>query len=433
MTCCRQHTRSWRIHQIRLDRLLGGAFYVFGGNLDVTNSTIAHNSASDGGALYVEGGLGSEKATPIINVSNSTMFANLGVDSGGISLAYDGVDPDTGEIAVEKPRFNLTNSIVASSTAADCDGVLMVNMNNLIEDGTCSPAYSGDPMLSPLGNHSGSTQTFALLPGSPAIDAGDNASCTAVDQRGVARPIGLACDIGAYEREEKQPDYQLSVSVAGSGTVSSSPAGIDCGTNCSEMFEYGTVVALTATPANGWTFVDWGGACSGTGACVATIDGVESVTATFALAPTAASTNTPTATATATSEPTSTPQSAIYKVYLPLVLGSATAPNTGASLALPSVTANIDTPTASNTPTATAMETATPTATVTLTAPSMPTATATPTSTPATDEAATPTAINTVTATSQPTTERATSEPTSTPQPPVSEMYPPLIPGSTAP
>jgi len=48
-------------------------------------------------------------------------------------------------------------------------------------------------------DNGGSTQTMALLPGSPAIDAGNNANCPVADQRGVTRPQGDGCDIGAYE------------------------------------------------------------------------------------------------------------------------------------------------------------------------------------------------------------------------------------------
>jgi hypothetical protein len=56
-------------------------------------------------------------------------------------------------------------------------------------------------LLGPLADNGGPTQTHALLPSSPAIDAGDNNGCPPTDQRGVARPSGLACDIGAYEVE----------------------------------------------------------------------------------------------------------------------------------------------------------------------------------------------------------------------------------------
>jgi hypothetical protein len=56
-----------------------------------------------------------------------------------------------------------------------------------------------NPQLGPLANNGGTTQTHALLSGSPAINAGDSAGCPATDQRGIARPQGVACDIGAHE------------------------------------------------------------------------------------------------------------------------------------------------------------------------------------------------------------------------------------------
>jgi len=63
------------------------------------------------------------------------------------------------------------------------------------------------PLLGPLADNGGPTWTHALLAGSPAIDAADDAACVAppingVDQRGVARPQGVGCDVGAFERVE---------------------------------------------------------------------------------------------------------------------------------------------------------------------------------------------------------------------------------------
>ncbi len=61
--------------------------------------------------------------------------------------------------------------------------------------------------------------------------------------------------------------YTLTVDLggAGSGTVTSSPAGINCGVDCSEVYNHGTLVTLTATPSVGSVFGGWSGACSGTG------------------------------------------------------------------------------------------------------------------------------------------------------------------------
>lgn len=79
------------------------------------------------------------------------------------------------------------------------------------------------------------------------------------------------------------PTQTLSVAKAGSGsgTVASTPAGINCGTVCSFVFEQGKEIALAATPASGSTFTGWGGACTGTGSCRVTMSAAKSVTATF--------------------------------------------------------------------------------------------------------------------------------------------------------
>jgi uncharacterized repeat protein (TIGR03803 family) len=77
--------------------------------------------------------------------------------------------------------------------------------------------------------------------------------------------------------------YQLTVSIAGTGTgtVTSSPLGINCGTICSTTFATGTVV-LTANSGSGSIFTGWSGACSGTGTCDVSMTEAQSVTATFA-------------------------------------------------------------------------------------------------------------------------------------------------------
>jgi hypothetical protein len=77
--------------------------------------------------------------------------------------------------------------------------------HNLDSDGSCFLTATGDlpkrnPLLGPLAFNGGPTETEALLAGSPAIDAGAADGCPQYDQRGVVRPQGAGCDIGAYER-----------------------------------------------------------------------------------------------------------------------------------------------------------------------------------------------------------------------------------------
>ena len=78
-------------------------------------------------------------------------------------------------------------------------------------------------------------------------------------------------------------DYLLAVSKTGtgSGTVSSSPAGINCGLDCSQRYTPGASVTLTATAISGAAFAGWSGACSGTGTCTVTMSAAKNVTASF--------------------------------------------------------------------------------------------------------------------------------------------------------
>jgi len=73
----------------------------------------------------------------------------------------------------------------------------------------------------------------------------------------------------------------LTVNVSGLGLVSSNPAGIRCGSDCTELYAAGTVVTLTARAGRGSAFTGWSGACTGSGTCTVTMDAAKTVTATF--------------------------------------------------------------------------------------------------------------------------------------------------------
>jgi hypothetical protein len=101
------------------------------------------------------------------------------------------------------------------------------------------------------------------------------------------------CATDTFSRNSTSPCPQVSVlvnptrittAVVGSGSVSASPAGNSCGANCYEGFASGANVTLTPTPASGWTFTGWSGACTGAGACVVSANGIKNVVATFAQA-----------------------------------------------------------------------------------------------------------------------------------------------------
>ncbi|MBE7553802.1 MAG: hypothetical protein HS126_22275 [Anaerolineales bacterium] len=164
-----------------------GGIYHAGSRLRLNNSTLSNNLSNyHTGGIYIAG-------PAVLTITNSTLSGNLGENFSG-NLENAGT-------------LHLLNSILANTNGSDCDSgyIFATNINNLVEDGTCNAAFSGDPNLGPLQNNGGATLTHALLPGSPAIDAGDATTCLSTDQRGVVRPIDgngdntAVCDIGAFE------------------------------------------------------------------------------------------------------------------------------------------------------------------------------------------------------------------------------------------
>lgn len=172
----------------------GGIHNGFGDVLSITNSTMTANSARGGGAIFNAG-----TATLV----NDTIAGNIG-----------GVDANTnplgGGLADELPNsYTLTNTIVSGNTNGDCrkwsGGTFTSAGHNIDGDGTCfltdpTDKPSTDPHLAALAlNSPGQTQTMAIDSASAAYNAAGAAACPAADQRGVSRPQGSACDIGAYE------------------------------------------------------------------------------------------------------------------------------------------------------------------------------------------------------------------------------------------
>lgn len=117
----------------------------------------------------------------------------------------------------------------------------------------------------------------------------NNADCFGIYRgirpvKALASAIGLdATTYGGTSCLVAPTTHTLSVAKtgSGSGTVTSSPSGVNCGTDCTESYGAGTVVALSASPAAGSTFAGWSGACTGSGSCQVTLDAAKSVSAAF--------------------------------------------------------------------------------------------------------------------------------------------------------
>jgi len=187
--------------------VLGGGI-LNSGTLTVSNSTLSGNSASAGGGIYNYGGT--------LTVSNSTLSGNSAAasDGGGIFQIGGALTLKSTLLANESSGGNCAVSGTATS-----DGY------NLTDDSSCSfltastdqSDVTAGTYLGPLANNGGPTQTIALLPGTPgstAIDAIPVNECTdassipvqvSTDQRGIARPQGKGCEIGAYELAQPVP------------------------------------------------------------------------------------------------------------------------------------------------------------------------------------------------------------------------------------
>ena len=203
----------------------GGGIYNFGYGLHTTliNVTFSGNHAilgssdcpglnpDSGSGFYGYGyGGGVANRRSSMTMTNVTFSENTADNNG------DGVSVGAGlyleqNIGTVDSFVDITNCVFWENSP-DTDQVVFVGNNppaftySVIQGGcptgaTCEDIITDDPLLGPLADNGGFTQTHALLPGSSAIDAGnsDPAVCPDTDQRGVARPIGNGCDIGAYE------------------------------------------------------------------------------------------------------------------------------------------------------------------------------------------------------------------------------------------
>jgi predicted outer membrane repeat protein len=202
----------------------GGALSIFNSSstdASIRNSLFSRNTATSskytGGAI-LSSSVGAQGINTIIE--NVTFFKNHSAGFGGAISTDNGITlrnntfshnqaDKSGASLYINGRYigvNIYNSIFANNTgggecSSNYDNKNIRGDNNIVQDGSsvCVPTIAFDPLLVTLADNGGPTQTMSLLPGSPAIDAGNEEFCLETDQRGVMRPQGVRCDIGAYE------------------------------------------------------------------------------------------------------------------------------------------------------------------------------------------------------------------------------------------
>jgi hypothetical protein len=148
-----------------------------------------------GGAIYSE--------TSTVSLLNSSIARNS--VSRGEGVTTTSREARGSSIAIAGGTATQTNTLLYCLPGqTNVWGAIVDGGHNLCSDDSANLSAptsrsSVDPMLGPLGYHGGLTPTISPLPGSPAIDAGDDSVAPPTDQRGVPRPKGLASDVGAFE------------------------------------------------------------------------------------------------------------------------------------------------------------------------------------------------------------------------------------------
>jgi parallel beta-helix repeat protein len=207
----------------------GGGIYLHSGSLVVDSCTLSGNAsnyfAGFGGAIYLKsnvtsatirnstisgnstGGRGGAICCYAVTIQNSTITGNTAYSFSNLTNKYVGIGG-----GVDAVKCSIESSILYGNKSVDGPDI---DVNTLTAHNTMlgqfpligvligDVTFGVDPMLGPLADNGGPTETCALLPGSPAINHGSNPANLTTDQRGsgFARKCGIASDIGAFEAQ----------------------------------------------------------------------------------------------------------------------------------------------------------------------------------------------------------------------------------------
>ncbi len=279
-----------------------------GGTVDVTVTNPGGASATSTADQFTYIGASTPTVTAIAPTSGPPAGGTSVIISGsgfnGVSAVQFG--------ATSAASFTLNNNNQITATAPAGSGTVDVTVTVGYLTSTTSAAdrftYGVAPAVTSVAPDTGSTAggTNVTVTGTnfvagATVNFGGAAatnvnvvSATSITATSPARSAGIV-DVtvttsggtsatGAADGFTYVTTFSLSAGVSGSGTVTSTPSGISCGSTCSASFANGTQVTLNETPASGWVFSGWSGACSGAGSCVVTMSAAENVTAAFLIA-----------------------------------------------------------------------------------------------------------------------------------------------------
>lgn len=232
------------------------------GTGSVTSTPAGINCGTKCSAEFAEGTSITLSALP----TNGSQF--LGWAGGSCAGTGDCTIVVSADITVQ-PIFALTNSIVVTTTGNGM-GAVTSAPTGISCPGDCSEAYGP-----------GVTVTLSAAPGAESVFAGwSGGGCTGTELCIVttdnAKSVIVTFSLKRYT-------VTVNPNGNGAGVVTSTPAGISCGSTCMHDFDSGTTISLAAAPSTGSTFTGWAGACTGNAACNVTVSAAKNVIANFTL------------------------------------------------------------------------------------------------------------------------------------------------------
>ncbi len=204
---------------------------------------------------------GTGKVTTAIGSSHDSASALVVQPDGKLAIAGSSINGDD-DFALAR---YLNSSTLAVTRTGSGSGTVSSSPNGISCGSSCSASFGAVPV----------TLTATASAGSSF--AGWSGACSGTGKCTLA----MSADRTATARFETNKTLTLARAGSGSGTVTSSPAGISCGSTCAHAFRHGTTVTLAATTSAGSSFSGWSGACSGSGSCTVTMAAARSVTARF--------------------------------------------------------------------------------------------------------------------------------------------------------